>query len=206
MWGRGVALLPWGGQLRRPRPAASLVFAADYRIRGSVSTAISLNWWPQPRSHASGPCQNHWGLAFIVAAMIRLTSPETACRPSRKGSAANIQRSRPPAPQPDVAALVAPRRHGSRAETRSPRGGPPLKPGKPYRPLVPPASHPTKWRTTTTIPAHAPRLNATADQRMIPRATRAALRKVAVGNKLGVSKRVQSTHSGAGENRTKRHR
>jgi hypothetical protein len=42
-----------------------------------------------------------------------------------------------------------------------------LKPGKPYRPLVPPASHPTKWRTTTTIPAHAPRLNATADQRMI---------------------------------------
>jgi hypothetical protein len=43
----------------------------------------------------------------------------------------------------------------------------PLKPGKPYRPLVPPASHPTKWRTTTTIPAHAPRLNATADQRMI---------------------------------------
>ena len=43
----------------------------------------------------------------------------------------------------------------------------PLKPGKPYRPLVPPASHPIKWRTTTTIPAHAPRLNATADQRMI---------------------------------------
>ena len=42
-----------------------------------------------------------------------------------------------------------------------------LKPGKPYRPLVPPASHPTKWRTTTTIPAQAPRLNATADQRMI---------------------------------------
>jgi hypothetical protein len=42
-----------------------------------------------------------------------------------------------------------------------------VKPGKPYRPLVPPASHPTKWRTTTTIPAHAPRLNATADQRMI---------------------------------------
>ena len=50
---------------------------------------------------------------------MRLTSPETACRPSRKGSVANIQRSRPPAPQPDVPALVAPRRHGSRAETRS---------------------------------------------------------------------------------------
>jgi hypothetical protein len=59
------------------------------------------------------------GLAFIAAAIIRLTSPETACRPSRKGSVANIQRSRPPAPQPDVPALVAPRRHGSRAETRS---------------------------------------------------------------------------------------
>jgi hypothetical protein len=64
-------------------------------------------------------CQNHRGLAFIAAAIIRLTSPETACRPSRKGSVANIQRSRPPAPQPDVPALVAPRRHGSRAETRS---------------------------------------------------------------------------------------
>jgi hypothetical protein len=50
---------------------------------------------------------------------MRLTSPETACRPSRKGSVTNIQGSRPPAPQPDVPALVAPRRHGSRAETRS---------------------------------------------------------------------------------------
>jgi hypothetical protein len=69
--------------------------------------------------HASGPCQNHWGSALIAAAIMRLTSPETACRPSRKGSVANIQRSRPPAPQPDVPALVAPRRHGSRAETRS---------------------------------------------------------------------------------------
>jgi len=69
--------------------------------------------------HSSGPSLNHLVLSLIAAAIIRLTSPETACRPSRKGSVANIQRSRPPAPQPDVPALVAPRRHGSRAETRS---------------------------------------------------------------------------------------
>jgi hypothetical protein len=28
--------------------------------------------------HASGPCQNHWGLALMAAAIIRLTSHETA--------------------------------------------------------------------------------------------------------------------------------
>jgi hypothetical protein len=28
--------------------------------------------------HASGPCQNHSGLTFIAAAIIRLTSPDTA--------------------------------------------------------------------------------------------------------------------------------
>jgi hypothetical protein len=56
----------------------------------------------------------------------------------------------------------------ARAHARYRWGSVPFfEPGKPYRPLVPPASHPTKWRTTTTIPAHAPRLNATADQRMI---------------------------------------
>jgi hypothetical protein len=30
-------------------------------------------------SHASGPCQNHLGLALIAAAIIPLTSADTAC-------------------------------------------------------------------------------------------------------------------------------
>ena len=104
--GRGAAAVRGCGRISRAPP---------YRPAGCRSGNR-----PAPTEcHASGPCQNHWGSALIAAAIMRLTSPETACRPSRKGSVANIQRSRPPAPQPDVPALVAPRRHGSRAETRS---------------------------------------------------------------------------------------
>jgi hypothetical protein len=60
------------------------------------------------------------GLTLIAAAIIRLTSPHTASvSPVACGSADDTPRSRQPAPHPDVFALVAPRRHGSRAETRS---------------------------------------------------------------------------------------
>jgi hypothetical protein len=51
--------------------------------------------------HASGPCQNHLGLALIAAAIIRLTSPDTA---TYRRTALRL------APQSDV---FAPRRAAS---------------------------------------------------------------------------------------------
>jgi hypothetical protein len=40
-------------------------------------------------------------------------------------------------------------------------------PARSSAPVAVPDLHPSKWRTPRAIPAHAPRLNATADQRMI---------------------------------------
>ncbi len=64
-------------------------------------------------SHASRPCQNHSGFALIAAAIIRLTSPETASLPpvanglSRRYSAVAAA-----ARQSDVSAPAALPRHG----------------------------------------------------------------------------------------------
>jgi hypothetical protein len=35
---------------------------------------------------ASGPCQNHFGSALFAAAIIRLTSPDTASRGKREAA------------------------------------------------------------------------------------------------------------------------
>jgi hypothetical protein len=100
-----------GARLRQPcRPAAA---GTPSRSRQS-SSGVSAPYY------ASGPCQYRSGLTLIAAAIIRLTSPHTASvSPVACGSADDTPQSRQPAPHPDVFALVAPRRHGSRAETRS---------------------------------------------------------------------------------------